>query len=55
MTWDGCLARWRQVFGKIQSEAKAFVWVPDCKWILAEDDGYIYPGTAVFIKTVAAR
>jgi hypothetical protein len=50
---DGCLRRWRKVFRETQSEAKAFVWVPNCEWIVAEDDGYIYPGTAIFMKIVA--
>ena len=52
---DGCLMRWRQVFGRIESEAKAFVWVRNCEWILAEDDGYVYPGTAVFIRSITGR
>jgi hypothetical protein len=52
---DGCLTRWREVFGWIESDAKAFVWVRDCDWILAEDDGYVYPGTAVFVRSVSGR
>ncbi|MCY2987089.1 MAG: hypothetical protein NTY19_04375 [Planctomycetota bacterium] len=45
------LKRWREIFGAVRCEGKAFVWIRDCE--LIEDEGYLYPGAAIFISEVA--
>ena len=47
------LVQWKQVVESVDSYGKAFYWLHDCQWTV--DEGYLYPGAAIFIRQAAAE